>query len=270
MYMTGTTLIAHQPHLRTLMVTSLRRVDSIGHPVPMRAPGKLARRATVATVATTLILTSGCQAIADAGQSIQPADLVNELATRLDGASTLTYSADYQLVGGASARIVQAQDPPRTAYVYPGGKLIVTADTTTECDTSTARPVCTLTTGPTPSTQPEPELFGDANAGGLVTPPVVIALLTATALDPAAVVVQNDTTIAGRHATCVQVSQVQGAAASRFDTCVTTEGALGSFTGVVDGQAVEIAISRYSDTADETALELPDGARAVDRRPGPA
>lgn len=252
------------------MVTSLRRVDTIGHPVPMRAPGKLARRMTAATAAATLLLTGGCQSIADAGQTIQPADLVNELASRLNGASALTYSADYQLVGGASARIVQAQDPQRTAYDYPGGKLIVTTDATTECDIGATRPVCTLTTGPSPSTQPEPELFTDANDGGLITPAVVISLLTATALDPAAVVAQNDTTIAGRHATCVQVSQVQGAAASRFDACVTTEGALGSFAGVVDGQAVEIAISRYSDTADETAFELPEGARSVDRRPGPA
>ncbi|WFE24982.1 hypothetical protein O7623_16275 [Solwaraspora sp. WMMD791] len=236
----------------------------------MRAPGKLVRRLTTATLAGTLLLTAGCQNIADAGQTIQPADLVNELATRLGGADDLTYSAEYQLVGGASASIVQAQNPQRTAYVYPGGKLIVTSAATTECDTTSDRPVCTLTAGPSPSAPPQPELFSDANAGGLVTPPVVIALLNATAVDPAAVVTQNDTTIAGRHATCVTVRQVQGAAAPRFDVCVTTEGALGSFTGVVDGQAVEIAISRYSDTVDDTAFELPDGARSVDRRPGPA
>ncbi|MFV2011960.1 MULTISPECIES: hypothetical protein [unclassified Micromonospora] len=236
----------------------------------MRATENRFRRAAAATAAGTLLLVAGCQTIADAGQTIEPADLVNELAARLDGARALTYSAEYQLVGGASASIVQAQTPQRTAYVYPGGKLIVTDETTTECDTDDSPPVCTLTSGPSPSAQPDPELFTDANAGGLVTPPVVITLLNATALDPAAVVSQNDTTIAGRHATCVQVSQVQGAAASRFDVCVTTEGALGSFSGVVDGQTVEFAISRYSDTADETAFTLPHGARSVDRRPGPA
>ncbi|MFY1636034.1 hypothetical protein ACN27F_22615 [Solwaraspora sp. WMMB335] len=224
----------------------------------------------VAGLTGVLLLAAGCGTIADAGQTIQPADLVNELAIRLDSASALTYSAEYQLAGGASASIVQAQDPQRVAYSYPGGKLIVTASATTECDLGSDRALCTLTAPPSPSNQPDPEVFSDANAGGLVTPPVVISLLNAAALDPAAVVTQNDTTVAGRHATCVQISQVQNAAASRFDACITTEGALGSFAGVVDGQAVEIAISRYRDTADATAFELPDGARSVDRRPGPA
>ncbi|MDG4763826.1 hypothetical protein O7632_06840 [Solwaraspora sp. WMMD406] len=236
----------------------------------MRAPRKLARLLTAATAASTLSLAAGCDTLADAGQSIQPADLVNDLAARLAGASALTYSAEYQLAGGASASIIQAQDPQRTAYVYPGGKVIVTTEATTECEATDTRPVCTVTDPPAPSARPDPATLTEVNAGGLITPPVVIALLDATALDPTAVVAQNDTTIAGRHATCVQVSQVRNAAASRFDACVTTEGALGSFTGVVDGQAVEIAISRYRDTVDETAFDLPPGARSIDRRPGAA
>jgi hypothetical protein len=208
---------------------------------------------------------AGCEAIEDSGRAIGRADLVNDLAVRLDRAVELTYSADYQLPGGQSGSISQAQRPHRAAYTYPGGKLTLTVEATAECDTAAPKPTCTLKPPPGQAT-PLVAVLAGVNERGLVTPPLVISLLTATALDPNAVIEQNDTTVAGRHATCVRVEQVSDAAASSFDACVTTEGVLGSFAGVVDGRPVDIALSRYRVAVDSTAFELPSGAGVVDRR----
>lgn len=213
------------------------------------------------------LLVAGCGTIDDANQVIGRADLVNDLASRLDRAAELTYSADYRLPGGETASISQSQQPPRAAYTYPGGKLTVTADATTECDTTGSTATCTLTPPPSPGTKPTATVFAGVNAHGMVTPPVVINLLTAAALDAGAVIEESDTTIAGRHATCVRVKEVADAAASSFDACITTEGLLGSFTGVVDGTPVDIALSRFRDSVDGSAFDLPSGAGVIDRRP---
>ena len=212
-------------------------------------------------------LITGCQTLDEAGQVIGRADLVNDLATRLGSSAELTYSADYQLPGGESASIAQSQEPLRAAYVYPGGRLTVTLDATTECVAEASKQTCTVNPPPVTATRPSVALFETASEHGLITPPVVIGLLTAAALDPAAVIEQNDTSVAGRHATCVDVSQVTNAAAASFQTCITTEGVLGSFTGVVDGTGVDIALSRYREAVESTVFDLPAGAGVVDRRP---
>ena len=93
----------------------------------------------------------------------------------------------------------------------------------------------------------------------------MVGLLTAAALDPQATIKQSDTTVAGHHATCVDV---RASSSGDFTACVTTEGVLGSFTGAVDGKPMELALSSYSATVDEGAFDLPAGADVVDRRPG--
>jgi hypothetical protein len=216
----------------------------------------------------TVLLLAGCQTMSDGGRVIGRADLVNELAARLDHAGELTYSADYQISGGQSASISQAQNPQRAAYTYPGGKLTVTADATAECQTAGPKPTCTLSPPPPSTTRPAVTVFASANQRGLVTPPVVIGLLTAAALDPNAVIEQKDTTVAGRHATCVHVSKVPDAPVSSFDACVTNEGALGSFRGLLDDHQVDVAMSRYRAEVDSNAFDLPAGAGVVDRRTG--
>jgi hypothetical protein len=234
----------------------------------MPAPSRLTRAITAWTAAGVLITGAGCQTLDDAGRVIGRADLVNDLAARLDRSGELTYSAEYRLPGADNATIAQSPKPPRSAYIFPGGRLIVTANATTACRTAGAESTCTVAAPPSPGTKPAATAFATAGEHGLVTPTVVIGLLTAAALDADAIIEQKDTTIAGRHATCVQVRQVKNAAASSFDACITTEGVLGSFAGVVDGQRVDIAISRYRDSVDATAFDLPDGARVVDHRPG--
>ena len=115
----------------------------------------------------------------------------------------LTYSADYQLPGGQSAAIAQAQDPARPRTPTRAGNSPSPRTAITTCTTTGARPTCTLIAPPTPGSKPTVTLFGEANQQGLVTPPVVVGLLTAAALDPQAVIKQSDTTVAGHHAACV-------------------------------------------------------------------
>ncbi|MBQ1032520.1 hypothetical protein ABZ388_14365 [Micromonospora parva] len=228
----------------------------------MPAASTTLRMLAVSVIASLTV--TGCQTFEDAGVAMGRSELVNDLAARLDRALELTYSATYQLPGGQRAAIVQAQDPARSTYTYPGGQLTVTPDAITRCTTTGTRPECTLVAPPTPGSKPTVTLFGEANRQGLVTPPVVVGLLTAAALDPQAVIKQSDTTVAGHHAACVAVESSSG----DFTACVTTEGVLGSFTGPVDGKPVELALSDYSATVDEDAFEPPAGAGVVDRRPG--
>jgi hypothetical protein len=220
----------------------------------------------VAGSAIALLLLAGCQTLDEAGHVVDRSDLVSDLATLLTQASGLTYSADYQLPGGQRASIAQAQRPLRTAFTYPGGKVMVTGGAITECDVRPPRATCTVHSPPAAGERPAPEMFADASARGLVAPTAVVDLLTATALDPGALVEQYDTTLAGRHASCVRVTGLANAPTSGFDTCVTTEGALGSFRGSVDGRPMDMAMSRYRDTVDATAFDPPPGAGIIDRR----
>jgi hypothetical protein len=207
---------------------------------------------------------AGC---GEAAQVMDRADLVNDLASRLDGSGELTYTAEYQLPGGRTATIAQAQSPLRAAYVYPDGRLTVTDEATADCRRAGATTTCTLTAAPAPNNEPAVAAFKDAGAHGLIAPTVVISLLTTASLDAAATIEQSNTTIAGRPATCVKVRGVRDAAASAFDACITIEGVLGSFSGVVDGSEVDIAMTRYRDQTDPDTFTLPAGAKIVDKRP---
>jgi hypothetical protein len=193
--------------------------------------------------------------------------LVSELANRLDHAENLTYTAVYGLPGGARATIAQAQNPGRAAYGYPGGRLIITPDSTADCRTAGTATTCTLTAPPSPGTDPGTRLVHPVAAGGLIAPVMVITLLTAAAMDGDALVTTHDTTLAGQSATCVQIGGVNNAAASDFDVCVTVEGVLASFDGIVDGTEITIHLDRYETSVAPDAFDLPPGARIVDNRP---
>jgi hypothetical protein len=218
--------------------------------------------------AVVLVVVAGCSDLDDTGHGIARGDLVSDLATQLQHSAALTYSAVYQLSGGATATMVQAQQPPRSAYLYPGGMVAVTADATTECRSGGKSLTCTMTAPPSSTDRPPPTLFDGAGRQGMVTPALVLALLNAAALDADAVITQHDTTIAGRHATCVKVESVDDAAASRFTACITTEGVLGSFTGMLDGALVDLAMTRYQETIDGGVFDPPSAAKIIDRRPG--
>lgn len=218
-------------------------------------------RVLAASVIASLTVT-GCQALDDAGQALGRADLVNDLAARMDRALEQTWAADYQLTGGQTASIAQTEDPLRSAYTWPAGKITVTQEALTRCATAGGRTSCTVLPPVLTAGKPSVVVYTEVGKHGLITPPAVIRLLTQAALDPAATIIQSDTTLAGHHATCVDVT----GAGDHFTACVTTEGVLGSFTGTLQGKPAELALTRYAETVDAAAFDVPPGAGVVDRR----
>jgi hypothetical protein len=244
----------------------LRALDLIGQAVPMR-PAVPVRCAVLAALALVGPLAgAGCGPVGEAQQVINRADLVNDLARRLNDASELTYTAEYQLASGETATIAQASRPTRSAYTYPGGKVVISTTATAECKSQGSGTLCALTGAPLSTEGPPAVVLDAARAHGLVYPTLAMGLLTTAALDKDAVIEQADATIAGQHATCVDVSQVENAAASAFKACITADGVLGSFSGDLGGQRVEVSLLSYANTAPATAFDLPAGAKIVDHR----
>jgi hypothetical protein len=211
------------------------------------------------------VATAGCSDLDDPGQGLTRNDLVADLAAQMTAAADLTYEASYQLSGGGKATVAQTKKPARTAYVYPGGKITVTADATTECHMAKTT-TCTMTAPLTAASPAPATVFAGAGETGLVTPATVLALLNAAVLDNDVQVDQHDTTIAGRHATCVQLAGVDDAAARDFTTCITNEGVLGSFSGILNQTRMEVAMTHYSEQVEEATFALPQSAKLVDRR----
>ncbi|WP_089156640.1 hypothetical protein [Micromonospora sp. NBS 11-29] len=218
-------------------------------------------RVLAASVIASLSVT-GCQTLDDAGVALGRADLVNDLAARMDRALEQTWAAEYQLAGGSTASIAQTVKPLRSTYTWPGGKITVTQEGVTRCASTAARTSCTVSPPVLTAGKPSVIVWDEARKQGLVTPPAVIRLLTDAALEPQAVIQQSDTTLAGHHATCVDVTN----AGDRFTACVTNEGVLGSFNGILDGKPAEVTLSRYTETVEAATFEPPAGAGVVDRR----
>ena len=225
------------------------------------------RPTALAVFAVAVTALTGCVAVNTTQPGGGRVQLVTDLAGRLDRSGSLTYTAVYRLPQGATGTITQAQDPGRAAYVYPGGKLSLTPQQLADCRIEGAATTCTLTTPPSPGTDPATALIGEIADRGLIPPQLVIGLLTEAAVDTQAVVTTRDTTIAGENATCVQVTGVQNAKASSFEVCVTAGGLLGSFTGLVSGTEIDVRLVRYDPNVQPNAFELPPGARIVDKRP---
>ncbi|MEU4558951.1 hypothetical protein AB0F72_11220 [Actinoplanes sp. NPDC023936] len=198
----------------------------------------------------------GCGGQGQAGASgMSDSALVREVASQLAGAGSPAYTATYRLAGGATARVVRSLAPDRIAYEFPGGRLISTPAAVTRCAANT----CTAT---------DASGAGVAlpDGTGLVTDAQVVALLEAAAIDEHPEATQRDTTLAGRHATCLALAGVEAAEASSFDVCVTVEGTLASFRAVLDGDEVDVVLSEYTGEAEEGAFQIPAGARLIDRR----
>ena len=210
---------------------------------------------------TGLLLLSGCGDLdAASAQGIAGNDLVAEMVTQLNTSAALTYTAAYHLAGGVTATLTQAQKPLRQGYDYPGGRLVVTEDAVTDCRAK----ACTLTTPPTTGALP-PGLTAVQSAG-MVPPPTVVQLLDAAALDQAVTIKSRDTTIAGHHATCLDLTGIDKAAARDFSACVTNDGVLGSFKGTISGTATDMTMTEYDPAARYTAFTPPPGAVTRDRR----
>jgi hypothetical protein len=293
-----------------------------------------------ATAAAALLLgTAGCTHLDQASAAgITHDDLLSEMSVQLARVTGLTYSATYQLTGGDTATVTQAQKPTRTAYVYPGGRLIETATGTVRCigdqpgakssgetsgkaagktegatDDATGGTTASVTSGATAGktegatsgatagktegvtsgktkgatsgktegatsdktggdalacteTDPAPATTTPLAGSALITPAAALAMLNTAALDEDVDATQHDTTIAGRHAICLDLDNVDGTPTRRFSLCVTIEGALGSFAATIAGTHYEQALTAYSETAAPEAFKLPPMAKLSDKR----
>jgi hypothetical protein len=102
---------------------------------------------------------------------------------------------------------------------------------------------------------------------GLVTGPVVADLLRVAGLQPDTTVKPHDTTIAGLPASCLEVYGLADAPVVNFIACVSADGVLASFSGVVGGVIVDQALVRVELKAPDPAeLAPPAGANVVDLR----
>jgi hypothetical protein len=227
------------------------------------APSRLA---ALIVAALALLAPAAC-----ASASADEPKLLNDLATRLDRAGDLTFTAEYRLDGGAPAVIAQAQKPRRAAYVHPGGKAVFTESELATCRAVGGANRCVITEPPSPGTDPALDLLTattgasasappEPPAAGLVAPSRALRLVSDAVLD-GATVTRYESTIAGEGATCVGVHGAAG-----FTACVTAEGLLGSFTGTIDGRVVSFELTRYTETADAATFALPAGAEIEDRR----
>ncbi|GAA0504208.1 hypothetical protein Ade02nite_28200 [Paractinoplanes deccanensis] len=202
-----------------------------------------------------LLGTTACTGLDEASAaSLTRDDLISETAAQLAAGDALTYTATYHLAGGDTATITQAQKPARSAYVYPGGRLIVTPSATIRCKGSS----CT-------ESAPDPAAPATLT-GALVTPEAAQAMLATAALDPEVVSEQRDTTIAGRHATCLSLDGVTGTPASAFDLCVTNEGALASFTATIAGKQTDVTLTALTDDTSADAFTVPAKAKLTSQR----
>jgi hypothetical protein len=228
-------------------------------------------RLAPARLAALLLLLAATGTACSSASADEP-KLLNELATRLDRAGDLTFTAEYRLSGGAQAVIAQAQQPRRAAYVHPGGKAVFTESELATCRMVGAANRCTITAPPSPGTDPALDLLTATTDGGgpsaspspadagLVAPSQALRLVSDAVLN-GATVTRYEGSIAGERATCVGVHGAEG-----FTACVTAEGLLGSFTGTIEGRVVSFELTSYSDTADAAAFDLPPGAEIDDRR----
>lgn len=232
----------------------------------MRGCRRGSRALLVGALIACALVAAGCETLNGAQRVVDRGNLAGDLAVRLGRIDGVSYTADYQLAGGAQATIVKAKDPNRVAYTYPDGKLIITPQTYTDCRALPTTMKCTVSGVPSPDPGPAADLLGELTNHGMITPPVVVNLLNATALDTDAEIQQHDSTIAGQHATCVTVAAVDNASASSFEACVTTDGVLGSFAGVVNGNRIELALIQYRGTVDADAFDSPAGAALTDQR----
>lgn len=188
--------------------------------------------------------------------AVDRSQLVSDLVDRLDAAEALTYTAEYELAGGAVVTVLHAQNPPRLAVVYGRQKILISTDGITTCGPVGGRTRCTVS-GP-PAGGIALGWPAAATAAGLPDPSAVTDRLASASLDRNAVVDRRETTLIGRHASCVSITGLS--TGGPFHACVTSDGVLGSFSGMVDDRRVDLTLVRYSETVSAGAFDPPAGA----------
>ncbi len=186
---------------------------------------------------------AGCTTAADAGSSFGDSELINDVAGRLAGASDNSYTATYALTDNSHVSVAHTHDPDSTTFQYRDTTVLITPNSTTSC-TTLAKSTCTVTPGDTGEAALAPAIDRLIEAGGMIRPETVVAILTRMSLNADAILSENDQAVAGTSETCVSITGVP--AADRFTACVTTDGLLGAFSGTVDGVAIDIQLVQFA------------------------
>lgn len=217
----------------------------------MRAP-------LVAAFCVLLLAAGGCHAKPAGTSPLDRDRLIQDMTSQLERGNGLRYRAEYQLLGGLRATVAQEVSPSKTAYGYPGGMLIISETERTSCDLYAKPPKCEIRI---------PHAgYAETMRKGFVTGPGVAELLRVASAQPVTIN-QYNTTIVGVPTSCVEVLGLADAQASNFIACVTADGVLASFSGVVNGFNIDLALSRMELRApEETSLAVPKGAHVVDLR----
>jgi hypothetical protein len=195
--------------------------------------------------------TTACSGLDQASAAgVADEDLISETADRVAAADGQSWTATYRTSGGEVARVTRAQNPSRIAYTFPSGIVIITPGTVTRCTRAAGKVDCADgdrrdgEEGPPAST-------------GLVAPAAILDMLESAAIDPDLAITPRETTIAGRHASCLKLAGVDQSAAPDFEVCVTVEGTVAAFTGTVAGTPVEMTLTDYRTDIDESDFALP-------------
>lgn len=212
-----------------------------------------------------LLGAAGCS-VFDEGSGV-PVDrvrLVADMTDQLHRGAEHRYQAEYQLHHGAAGVIAQQISPSRVSFGYPGGRLIISTTEQTSCVVTPTGFHCQLTL--VPASGPTLTSYSELTKRGLMTAPILAELLAIAGRQPQADVRPFDATIVGKHSTCLEVSGLAEVSTSAFVACVTADGVLASFTGVVSGASIEQALVRVVAKVPTEPFELPAGARVVDHR----
>jgi hypothetical protein len=212
--------------------------------------------AVAGTAACTDLDQANAAGVADEG-------LISQTADRVAAADGLSWTATYRLAGGEAARVARAQKPSRIAYTFPSGLVIITPDTVTRCARATEKMDCT-------DGDRQDGEEGPPASTGLVAPAAILDMLEAAAIDPDLAVTPRETTIAGRHASCLKLTGVDQSAASNFEVCVTVEGTVAAFAGMVAGSPVEMTLTDYRAGIDETDFTVPSKTAPAHGTPSPS
>jgi outer membrane lipoprotein-sorting protein len=210
----------------------------------------------------------GCGVISQFKHAAGNLTAVSEVADKLKNSEKLTFTAEYKLEDGSTAKVVQ--QPPAAAYIGKEGRFIVTADSYYICSDKSGKTSCEKSKNTSGSGV-------DANSAGMipavagagfVSAPVVVLVLVAASIQPGANVEKTTKKVAGENSTCLKVTGIKTDASQTlqdFTACVTDNGLLASFEGTLtDGKKAKIELVRYSSTADASAFQPPAGAEIID------
>ncbi|MEU4624148.1 hypothetical protein AB0G04_29750 [Actinoplanes sp. NPDC023801] len=198
--------------------------------------------------------TAGCTDLDQASAAgAGDGDLVSETADRVAAADGQSWTATYRLAGGEAARVARSQKPSRIAFTFPSGVMIITPEAATRCTRTAGRTTCT-------DADRRDGEEGPPATTGLIAPAAILDMLESAAIDPDMAVTPRETTIAGRHASCLKLGGVDQSAAPDFEVCVTVEGTVAAFAGTVAGAPVEMTLTDYRAEVDESDFTVPPNA----------